>query len=56
MAVITIAIAASVYQTITDKPFSYADPFKPTICSVERFVNNNDPAITPADRLLPPKK
>ena len=56
IAVTTIAMAAKVSQTITDKPLSYAEPFSPTICSVERLVNSKDPAITPAVKLLPPKK
>ena len=55
-AVTTIAIAASVSQAITDSPLSYAEPLRPTNCSVERLVSNNEPAITPAVRLLPPKK
>src|SRR5665811_1341138 len=56
MAVTTMAMAARVSQAITDNPSLYALPFKPTICSVERFVNNKEPAMTPAVRLLPPKK
>ena len=55
-AVTTIAIAARVSHTITDKPLWYADPFRPTICSVDRLVSKRDPAITPAVKLLPPRK
>lgn len=37
-------------------PSLNADPFNPTICSVERFVNNKDPAITGYVKLLPARK
>ena len=56
MAVTTMARAARVSHTITDNPFWYAEPFNPTICSVDKFVSNNEPAITPAVKLRPPKK
>ena len=56
IAVTTIAIAANVSQTITDKPLWYAAPFSPTICSVDKLVSNKEPAITPAVKLLPPRK
>src|SRR6056297_667157 len=55
-AVTTMAIAAKVSHAITDNPSLYALPLSPTICSVERFVNKSEPAMTPAVRLLPPKK
>jgi hypothetical protein len=55
-AVTTMAIAANVSQAITDNPSLYALPLSPTICSVDRFVKRSDPAITPAVRLLPPRK
>ena len=56
MAVMTIAIAASVSQAITSIPSEKAWPFKPTICSADKFVNNNEPAIVSAPKLLPPRK
>ena len=56
IAVTTIAIAARVSHTITDNPLWYAAPFNPTICSVDKLVNNNEPAITPAVKLRPPRK
>lgn len=56
MAVTTIAIAAKVSQAITNIPSEKAEPFNPTICSVDKFVSNKDPAITPAVKLLPPRK
>ena len=51
-----MAIAASVSHAITDKPSVYALPFNPTICSVDKLVSSKEPAITPAVKLLPPKK
>ena len=33
-----------------------ADPFSPTICSVDKLVSKRDPAITPAVKLRPPRK
>jgi len=56
VAVTTMAMAARVSQAITRIPSLKAEPFKPTNCSVERFVNNKEAAITGAVRLLPPKK
>jgi hypothetical protein len=50
--VTTIANAARVFQTITDNPFAYAEPFKPTICSVDKLVHNKDTAIRPTVKLL----
>lgn len=50
----TIAIAASVSHAITKIPSLNAAPFKPTICSVDKLVSNNEPAMTTPVRLLPP--
>ena len=55
-AVKTIAIAAKVSQAITKIPSENAAPLSPTICSVDKFVSSKEPAITPAVKLLPPKK
>ena len=52
----TKAATATTSHAITLIPSLNAEPFKPTICSVERFVNNNEPAITGYVKLLPARK
>ena len=55
MAVTIIEIAAKVSHAITKTPCAKDCPFKPTICSAERLVNNKEPAMVIAPKLLPPK-
>ena len=55
MAVAIIEMAARVSQAITRTPWAKDCPFKPTICSADRLVNNKDPAMVIAPKLRPPK-
>ena len=56
-AVAIIAKAASASHAIPTKALSpNTSPFKPTNCSVDKFVNNNDPATTGHAKALPPVK
>ena len=45
IAIATSAITATTSQAITQSPSLNAEPFSPTICSVERFVSSSEPAI-----------
>jgi len=56
IAKITIPIDAPDSQAITASPLLNPCALSPTICSVDRFVNIIEPAITVALKLLPPKK
>src|SRR5690625_2193718 len=56
IAVMTMASAARVSHAMTRIPCSQACPLRPTICSVDKLVRSKEPAMTPAVRLLPPKK
>ena len=49
-------IPATTSQHITDNPSLNESPFKPTSCSVERFVSNSDPAMKTPVKLRPAKK
>ena len=55
-AVNTMATAAKTSYATIGNPSLKDTPFTPTICSVERFVNNNEPAMIGPVKLLPPKK
>ena len=50
------AITATTSQAITLKPSLKAAPFKPTICSVDRFVSSKEPAIIGNVSERPPRK
>jgi hypothetical protein len=55
--VITIkANTATTSQAMTLNPSLKAAPFKPTICSVDRFVKSKDPAIIGKVSERPPRK
>ena len=45
IAIATSAITATTSQAITQSPSLNAEPFSPTICSVERFVSSSEPAM-----------
>ena len=56
-AVAIIAKAASASQaTPTNNLSPKTSPFKPTSCSVERFVRSSEPATTGQPSALPPVK
>jgi hypothetical protein len=52
----TSARTATTSHTMTENPYVKAAPFRPTICSVDRFVSNSDPAMSGHVRLLPARK
>lgn len=55
-AIITSASTATTSQAITLRPSLKAAPFKPTICSVDKFVRSNEPAMIGKVSLRPPRK
>jgi hypothetical protein len=52
----TSEIPATTSQHMTDNPSLNESPFKPTSCSVERFVSSSEPAMNTPVKLRPAKK
>ena len=50
------AMTATTSHAITLIPSLNAEPFRPTICSVDKFVSSRDPAMNGNVRLRPARK